>query len=95
MPKGFVREDPESNATYLAEWKDDIWWPAIEKCHERLLYLDPNYQITQIKEKFNGLRYYFRASFLADSDRIRFEIMQTVMLAAEQEAANLSRRVGR
>jgi len=35
------------------------WLPLIRELHERMLELDPKYQIQQVKEKFGVLRFYF------------------------------------
>jgi hypothetical protein len=43
-------------------WVPDSWLPHIWECHIKLKAIDANYVIHQIKEKFNGLRYYFTAS---------------------------------
>jgi ribosomal protein L37AE/L43A len=42
-------------------WKDDIgpgWHALLDELHEKLLEVDPDYKIEQVKEKFGGLRYY-------------------------------------
>lgn len=41
---------------------DSGWWPLIEKAHQELLAIDPDYRIYQIKEKFGTLRFYFAMS---------------------------------
>ena len=41
------------------------WKAIVLDCHAELLAIDPDYKILQIKQKFNGLRYYFAS----DSDR--------------------------
>lgn len=38
------------------------WWPLVTEVHEKLLALDPDYTVDQVKEKFGGLRFYFTAS---------------------------------
>ena len=38
---------------------DAGWHQLIVDTHAKLVELDPNYQIAQIKEKFGGLRYYY------------------------------------
>jgi hypothetical protein len=43
------------------------WKTIVFDCHNELLAIDPDYKILQIKQKFNGLRYYFTS----DSDRHR------------------------
>lgn len=36
----------------------DGWMPIVDKLHEDIKALDPNYSISQIKEKFGTLRFY-------------------------------------
>lgn len=62
-------------------WKDIVW-----NTHEKLKYIDPDYTIAQIKEKFGGLRYYFDHSF-EEYDDIRRQIMDDIVRAAEYEAS--------
>lgn len=56
------------------------WKAIVLDCHAKLLEIDPYYKILQIKQKFNGLRYYFAS----DSDR------QQEMLAVTQKYETLS-----
>jgi hypothetical protein len=56
------------------------WKAIVLDCHEKLLAIDPDYKILQIKQKFNGLRYYFAS----DSDR------KQEMLAITQKYETLS-----
>lgn len=35
------------------------WHQLIADCNKELSALDPNYRVLQVKQKFNGLRYYF------------------------------------
>lgn len=41
---------------------DAGWYPIIVELDSRLAAVDPDYELRQVKEKFGGLRYYFRAS---------------------------------
>lgn len=34
------------------------WYPLLVQTHKRLLAIDPDYEVHQVKEKFGGLRYY-------------------------------------
>lgn len=53
----------------LVKHKADSWFSGVEclsgwndlifDCHKRLLEIDENYKVAQIKEKFGGLRFYF------------------------------------
>jgi hypothetical protein len=63
----------------------DGWKDIIHRTHDKLKYIDPEYKISQIKEKFGGLRYYYNMSF--DSyDDVRRQIMDDIVAAAELES---------
>ena len=55
---GFVKGNPSNNDYYVELWKEDPWYPAIKNAHDELTRLFPGYNISQIKEKFGGLRFY-------------------------------------
>jgi hypothetical protein len=38
------------------------WDDLIRRLHNRLVGIDPNYRVMQVKEKFGGLRYYIEPS---------------------------------
>jgi DNA-directed RNA polymerase subunit RPC12/RpoP len=61
------------------------WKNIIDHTHEKLKYIDPDYKIAQIKEKFGGLRYYFDASIEYGS--LAYDIMNDIVKAAEYEAS--------
>lgn len=56
---GHVKQNPANNDFYLAKLEGWDWYPAIIRCHQRLEELIPGYNISQIKEKFGSLCYYF------------------------------------
>lgn len=60
------------------------WRDIVSRTHEKLKYLDPNYSILQIKEKFGGLRYYFDSP---EYGGITYDIMNDVVSSAEREAS--------
>lgn len=55
---GFVKSQPGNNDFYVERFRNDPWYPIIRDTHEQLEHLIPGYNISQIKEKFGGLRYY-------------------------------------
>jgi hypothetical protein len=55
---GYVKLHPENNQHYLDQFRDEPWWPAISEAADALEKLVPGYNITQIKGKFGGLRFY-------------------------------------
>jgi hypothetical protein len=70
--------------SYDEPWGDEVgegWKQIVLDTHARLKYLDPDYKIGQIKEKFAGLRYYYESSL--DWEDIRRKIMTDVVTAAE------------
>ena len=63
----------------------DGWQKIIEDTDNMLAYIDPDYEIHQIKEKFGTLRYYFGTT-KTGFDR---EIMYTIASNAEYRSGNL------
>ena len=61
------------------------WEDIILYTHQKLKYVDPEYNIRQIKEKFGGLRYYFDTSFEYSS--IPWQVMKDIVRSAEQQAS--------
>lgn len=49
-----------SNEQHVEIWREHPWFPIIEQTHQALEELIPGYTVLQIKQKFGGLRYYFR-----------------------------------
>ena len=63
----------------------DGWKDIIDRTHEKLKYIDPDYKIAQIKEKFGGLRYYYDQT--VDYGSTASQIMEDIVRAAEHEAS--------
>jgi len=59
MNKSEYLEDIQNRMTYDKSMPGDGWTDLIIECHRKLIILDPEYRILQIKEKFGSLRYYF------------------------------------
>lgn len=74
----------------------DGWLGIITKANEMLSYIDPDYKVDQIKEKFGGLRYYFTPSFVLDddADRVRLDIMDAIVRDAEYKASYTCEKCG-
>lgn len=81
MPYDMIREPDESNVKYLdTMYIDDPWRNIVWDAHNKLIQIDPDYSIIQVKPKFNRLRFYYSPS------QPQFkEQMDTVI--AEAEAA--------
>jgi hypothetical protein len=65
---------------------DKGWYKLVIDTHKKLKYIDPNYEIHQVKEKFGGLRYYYQSSFPHGS--IQDEIMESIINTAEKDASH-------
>ena len=63
----------------------DGWKKIVDYTHEKLKYIDPDYKVFQIKEKFGGLRYYYDSSIYYGT--IQRDIMEDIIKAAELEAS--------
>lgn len=74
-----------TNEMWLEEWKDDPWWPAIEKCDRLLGALIPGYKIEQIKSKFGELRYYISLPEGVVYGEPVAEISHAIIAEAERE----------
>lgn len=72
------------------DWKDARigagvnpgWEPIVDALHERVLALDPDVRIDQVKEKFGGLRYYY----FTESDKETSEAIARLVTMAEYRA---------
>lgn len=80
----------QNNEQWLDIMRDDVWWPAIEKCDRLLNHVIPGYKILQIKEKFGGLRYYIEYPEGMVYDDAEAQIAQAIIDLAEREAMSLS-----
>ncbi|KAF3309822.1 hypothetical protein TWF173_010528 [Orbilia oligospora] len=71
-PPGFVASPHciktrwENNDYYVEQFANDPWYPIIKDTHEGIKQLVPNYNIVQIKEKCNALRYYMDFPFAVE-----------------------------
>jgi len=63
MPYDMIREPDETNVKYLdSMYMDNPWRDIIWDAHNKLVQIDPDYTITQVKAKFNRLRFYYSPS---------------------------------
>jgi hypothetical protein len=53
---------------------DQGWWPLLEEMHERLARIDPDYRLSQVKQKFGLLTVYVDDEHYRD----RPEMMQAL-----------------
>ena len=61
----------ERNDLEVEAWGGHPWYPAVRRAHEELSRVVPGYRIDQIKEKFNGLRYYYSLPEEINTDQYR------------------------
>lgn len=59
------------NAYHVSVWEGHPWYPAVKRADEELNRVAPGYKIDQIKEKFNGLRYYYSLPDEINTDQYR------------------------
>jgi hypothetical protein len=87
--KGFVVEaqTKSERAQEIDKWYGDAWYLTLAKLNARLEYLDPDYTIVQIKEKFGELRFYFRTS-----DPSKRDEMDRAARSAERAAHEAEQR---
>ncbi len=63
---------------------DSGWDWILDDLDRKLSYLDPEYQINQVKEKFGTLRFYYEARTTED---VVFELMDDAVRTAEHYSA--------
>jgi hypothetical protein len=63
----------------------DGWQQIVEETDAMLAYLDPEYEIHQVKEKFGTLRFYFGTTFPLDT--VEHKIMDSIVMAAELKSS--------
>lgn len=67
--------EKQSEPTLIASCGEGWYW-IINELDEQLRYIDPNYEIMQIKEKFGGLRYYYSTNLPAPAREIMYRLAQ-------------------
>lgn len=70
----------------------DGWFNIVYALHRKLVFLDPEYRVTQVKEKFGGLRFY--ADTVLDSDDVRYSIFYDLISAAEYSSERVCQVCG-
>ena len=63
----------------------DGWRKIVEETDAMLLYIDPKYEIHQVKEKFGSLRYYYGTTL--SYNEVGVKIMDSIVLAAETRSS--------
>lgn len=72
---------------YWGKWVycGDGWNWILEDLDRKLSYLDPNYELNQVKEKFGTLRFYYQPSVRKD---IKLDLMDDAVTIAEMLSAS-------
>lgn len=95
--KQYIGSDPEFQSI-LDRFADNIpasidcgygWSEIIRECDNALFALDPNYTISQIKEKFGGLRFYFNPT-----DMKQYAKLSSVVMAIEEKSLETCEECG-
>lgn len=68
---GYVKSNPLNNDHYVSLWRDDPWYYPIKRAHDEITKIAPGYNISQIKAKFNSLRFYLDLPAGLDGDKAK------------------------
>lgn len=71
--------------------RDDGWGSLITELENKLKALSPDYTVSQVKEKFGGLRYYASAGDVSEETAKQF---YDLIRAAEAESHEICERCG-
>lgn len=71
----------------------DGWKKLVLETDAMLAYVDPDYKIQQVKEKFGTLRYYFGT--MHEYGTIEHDIMDSIVRAAESRSAGICEYCGK
>lgn len=69
---------------------NDGWKDIVLETDAMLSYIDPDYKIAQIKEKFGTMRFYFDS----DKDGLERKIMHAIVEYAERQSKNICEDCG-
>lgn len=70
------------------------WWPLIAEMHARLLGIDPDYRLAQVKQKWGLLRVYLDDRRYASGDRGPVDELQAVIGDFERRSSVVCERCG-
>lgn len=71
------------------------WIHIIAKLHNAVFFMNPNYKLAQVKQKFGGLRYYVDLHFDDDQDpTLPSEVIDILIRHAENEASKTCEQCG-
>jgi len=84
-------EDIKNRMTHDNYLPGNGWHDLIIDLHKKLVMLDPDYKIIQIKEKFGSLRYYYTTEVTQSAVK---EAMQRYVAQAETLSKNICESCG-
>ena len=68
------------------------WYDICREIDVQLKAIDPNYQVSQIKEKFGGLRYYYTPSDATGA--VDWEKMRAIVSKGEEQSYTICEECG-
>lgn len=72
---------------------NDGWKKIVMETDAMLAFIDPDYKICQVKEKWGELRYYFETN--VEYDTIQREIMDAIVRSAESRSRHICEQCGK
>lgn len=69
------------------------WTPIMQRLHQRLVAIDPNYSVDRVREKFGGLHVYLHN--IPELSRARREQIRDALWAAEEQSYQTCEECGR
>ena len=71
----------------------DGWQKIVMETDEMLAFIDPEYKICQVKEKFGELRYYFETNI--EYDTVQRRMMDAIVRSAESRSRHMCEQCGK
>lgn len=72
---------------------DTGWFGLIAELHEKLVAIDPNYVVLQVKEKFGGLRFYAAPGY-GELSEVRCKEFYSLIREAEDKSFTVCEMTG-
>lgn len=92
MSAGYCKDrtTPESRRAELAEWEGDPWHGVLVELNWDLERQDPNYNMYQVKSKFDELTFYYYPS--DGTPDFKVHIMDRLVVRASRDCYELDKR---
>lgn len=82
--RGIIARIPEGWGRWISH--DKGWYKIIVDADKMISYIDPDYEIHQVKEKYGTLRFYYQSTKPFDS--VEHQIIETIVSQAEHLSAH-------